>query len=81
MKDTKIISITIIAITTLFVLIMIDFFTLFLVLVLVGYYRYLKQQNEKGQLVGFNLQFFEYFNLIRKYALIATDWIIGLFFK
>ncbi len=80
MKDTKIISITIIVITTLFVLIMIDFFTLFLVLVLVGYYRYLKQQSEKSQLVGFNLQFFEYFNLIRKYTLIGMDWLIGLFF-
>ncbi len=81
MKDIKLLSIGIIAITTLFVLWIIDFFTLFLVLILVGYYRYLKQQNDKLQLVGFNLQFFEYFTLIKKYSLIATDWLIGLLFK
>lgn len=67
-------------VSTLLVLMVIDFFTLFLVIVLCAYYRYLKLQNQKSKLEGISLSIYTYMETIAKYVLLVMDSLINMFF-
>ncbi len=77
MKSTGLI---ISVVCTFLVLWVIDFFTLFLVIILCAYYRYLKLQSEKSKLDGISLSIYNYMELIAKYVLLAIDSLINMFF-
>ncbi len=68
-------------VATLLIMWFVDFFTLFLVIVLCAYYRYLKLQNQKSKLQGVSLSIYKYIETIAKYGLLAIDGLINLFFK
>ncbi len=67
-------------VVTLVILVFIDFFTLFIVIVIGGYYRYLVVQNKANKLSEFNQTVLNYIELIGKYVIKAVDGLINIFF-
>lgn len=74
------IALILMIVITIFVLWIIDFFTLFLVVAVAGYYRYLVVQNNANKLSEFNQTVLTYIEFIGKYAIKAIDALIGVFF-
>lgn len=67
-------------VVTLVILVFIDFFTLFIVIAIGGYYRYLVVQNKANKLSEFNQTVLNYIELIGKYVIKAVDGLINIFF-
>lgn len=65
---------------TFILLIFIDFFTLFMVIAIFGYYRYLVVQKNANKLSEFNQTVLNYIELVGKYVIKAVDSLINIFF-
>lgn len=79
-NNFDIITLAIVLISFILFLWLIDFKTIFLVVLIITFYRYLHVKASKQQLEGFNQSVYEISKLVKQYLLLGIDKLIEKLF-